>query len=141
MQSSLNDEKTFAALDLEFHIALADASGNTLVSNLIELVRGRLVKALHKVLVVPHALPLAFKEHRAIFEAIERHDPEAARNAMQAHLEAHLQRYTAANKSDNPAEAKPNGKLVKSIGKSSKPKLRRVPVKDSDAVETELAVS
>jgi len=141
MQSSLNDEKTFAALDLEFHIALADASGNTLVSNLIELVRGRLLKALHKVLVVPHALPLAFKEHRAIFEAIERHDPEAARNAMQAHLEAHLQRYTAANKSDNPAEAKPNGKLVKSIGKSSKPKLRRVPVKDSDAVETELAVS
>jgi GntR family transcriptional repressor for pyruvate dehydrogenase complex len=127
MQASLKDEKTFAELDLEFHVALADASGNSLVSDLIALVRNRLVKALHKVLVVPHALPQAYKEHCAIFEAIERHDPDGARNAMQAHLEAHLRRYTGANKNSSAAEARTNGKPVNGPAKAAKPRLRKAP--------------
>ena len=117
MQSAINDEKIFAALDLEFHVALAEASGNTLVSDLIALVRDRLLKALHKVLVVPHALPAAFKEHSAIFEAIEKRDAEGARAAMQAHLQAHLMRYTAANK---------NGNQSGSSGKKSNARMHRV---------------
>lgn len=120
MQSVLEDEKSFAALDLEFHIAIANASGNTLVSDLIELVRSQLVKALHKVLVVPHALPLTYKEHRAIFEAIERHDPNAAREAMQAHLKAHLVRYTSANANGSQSDGKSNGKPVSSAVKVAK---------------------
>jgi len=117
MQASLKDEKAFAELDLEFHVALADASGNTLVSDLIALVRNRLVKALHKVLVVPHALPQAHKEHTAIFEAIERRDPDGARSAMQAHLEAHLRRYAGANK-NGASEVKTIGKQVNSPPKA-----------------------
>ena len=131
MQSSLDDEKTYAALDLEFHIALAETSGNTLVSGLIELVRSQLVKALHKVLVVPHALPLAQKEHCAIFEAIERSDPEAARSAMQAHLQAHLQRYSAANKPGSEVELPANGETPSIVAKPSKAKPRRVPTERS----------
>jgi len=112
MQSSLKDEKAFAALDLEFHVTMAEASGNELVSDLIALVRGQLLKALHKVLVVPHALPAALKEHAAIFEAIERRDPDSARRAMQAHLLAHLMRYTAANPNGSHADANGNGKKM-----------------------------
>jgi len=112
MQSSLKDEKAFAALDLEFHVTMAEASGNELVSDLIALVRGQLLKALHKVLVVPHALPAALKEHAAIFEAIERRDPDSARRAMQAHLLAHLMRYTAANPNESHADANGNGKKM-----------------------------
>jgi GntR family transcriptional regulator, transcriptional repressor for pyruvate dehydrogenase complex len=115
MQAALNDEKAFAALDLEFHVALAEASGNQLVSDLIALVRTQLLKALHKVLVVPHALPLAHKEHVAIFEAIERRDPDSARRAMQAHLLAHLMRYTAANRNGNHAAENGNGKKVSGV--------------------------
>ncbi len=126
MQGVLNDEKSFAALDLEFHVAIANASGNVLVSDLIELVRGQLIKALHKVLVVPHALPLTYKEHRAIFEAIERRDPNAAREAMQAHLKAHLVRYTSANTSDSRTGGKPNGKRVNVEAKVSKPRVRKL---------------
>jgi GntR family transcriptional repressor for pyruvate dehydrogenase complex len=139
MQASIHDEKAYAALDLELHVAIAEASGNTLVSNMIELVRSQLVKALHKVLVVPHALPLAHKEHCAIFEAIERRDPEAARGAMQAHLEAHLQRYSAANKSGGqinlPAKANtPNG-----VASPAKTKPRRLPIQRPADISIELA--
>jgi GntR family transcriptional repressor for pyruvate dehydrogenase complex len=136
MQTSLKDEKAFAALDLEFHVAIAEASGNELVSDLIALVRGQLLKALHKVLVVPHALPLALKEHVAIFEAIERRDPDAARRAMQAHLLAHLLRYTAANRNGNQVDGKGNGKRAigvverdtakVSAAKTAKPRARKL---------------
>lgn len=139
MQSSIDDEKAYAALDLEFHVALAEASGNTLVSNLIELVRSQLVKALHKVLVVPHALPLAHKEHCAIFEAIERRNPEGARRAMQAHLEAHLQRYSAANKSAGPVEVPAKANTPSRVAKPAKTKTRRMPIERPTAVATELA--
>lgn len=138
MQSSIDEEKAYAALDLEFHIALAEASGNTLVSGLIELVRSQLVKALHKVLVVPHALPLAHKEHCAIFEAIERHDPEGARKAMQAHLEAHLQRYSTANKTESAAEAQQNGNGTDAAAMTAKNKPRRIPMKRSEPTVLEL---
>jgi GntR family transcriptional repressor for pyruvate dehydrogenase complex len=136
MQASLDDEKAFAALDLEFHVAMAEASGNELVSDLIALVRGQLLKALHKVLVVPHALPAALKEHAAIFEAIERRDQDGARRAMQAHLLAHLMRYTAANRNGSQPNAKENGKRVisaieeaaakGSVAKIAKPRARKL---------------
>jgi len=137
MKASLKDEKTFAALDLEFHVAMAEASGNELVSDLIALVRGQLLKALHKVLVVPHALPLALKEHSAIFDAIERRDTDGAREAMQKHLLAHLMRYNAANRNGNQADAKGNGKksirVVESdaarlnVAKTEKPRVQKLP--------------
>jgi GntR family transcriptional repressor for pyruvate dehydrogenase complex len=97
MKTALDNEKAFAALDLDFHLRLANASRNTLVSDLISLIRSQLVKALHKVLLLPHALPLSHQEHAAILNAIEQHDAEAARQAMRTHLEAHLRRYTDAN--------------------------------------------
>ena len=136
MQTSLNDEKAFAALDLEFHVAMAEASGNELVSDLIALVRGQLLKALHKVLVVPHALPAAHKEHAAIFEAIERRDPDGARRAMQAHLFAHLMRYSAANRNGSQPNDKGNRNSILgaieeeaakgSVAKVVKPRARKL---------------
>lgn len=120
MSSSLRNEETFAALDLQFHIALANASGNQLVADLISLIRGQLVKALHKVLLLPHALPLSHKEHINILKAIERHDAEAAQKAMRIHLGAHLRRYSdATGNSSGPggktSQATSNGhKLLRS---------------------------
>ena len=105
MKAALKDEKAFAALDLEFHMLLANASGNTLISDLISLIRSQLMKALHKVLLIPHALPLSHKEHTAIVDAIERHDAEGARSAMHTHLEAHLRRYTEATGNTVSAES------------------------------------
>jgi GntR family transcriptional regulator, transcriptional repressor for pyruvate dehydrogenase complex len=121
MKAVLKDEEAFAALDLEFHVTLANASGNALVSDLIALIRSQLVKALHKVLLLPHALPLSHKEHTAIVDAIERHDAEAARKAMHAHLEAHLRRYTGANGNGSSAGGKGSrGAAKQSNGKGKR---------------------
>lgn len=98
MEGTLKKEKAFAALDLEFHCTLANISGNSLLSDMISLIRSQVAKALHTVLHLPNAIPLSHKEHTAVFKAIELHDPEAARKAMQDHLDAHLLRYLDAVK-------------------------------------------
>lgn len=109
MKSALKDNKQFAVLDLEFHITLANASGNAVLSDLISVIRSQLARTLNRVLKLPNALPLSLKEHTAILDAIERHDPEAARNAMHAHLEAVLVRYAKEVGGGEGAKAEQNG--------------------------------
>jgi GntR family transcriptional repressor for pyruvate dehydrogenase complex len=93
MKTFIKDESQFAVLDLEFHITIAVASGNSLLSDLISLIRSQLARGLSKVLRLPNAIPLSFKEHVAILEAIKRRDAGAARAAMQAHLGRALRGY------------------------------------------------
>jgi GntR family transcriptional repressor for pyruvate dehydrogenase complex len=109
MKSALKDKKQFAVLDLEFHITLANASGNAVLSDLISVIRSQLARTLTRVLKLPNALPLSLKEHTAILDAIERHDPEGAREAMHAHLEAVLVRYAKALEAGDGAKAEQNG--------------------------------
>lgn len=113
MKASVKDKKRFAALDLEFHIALAKASGNSLLIDLISMIRSQLVRGLSRVLLLPNAVPLSYKEHAAIVQAVERHEVDNAREAMHAHLEAALRRYreaagprTATTASDAPRSKK-----------------------------------
>ena len=94
MKSSVKDKKQFAAFDLEFHVTLAKASGNSLLFDLICMIRNQLVTALDKLL-LPHVRPLTYKEHAAIFQAIERRDAKAASDAMHVHLESSLARHRA----------------------------------------------
>ena len=94
MKSSVKDKKQFAAFDLEFHVTLAKASGNSLLFDLICMIRNQLVTALDKLL-LPHVRPLTYKEHTAIFQAIERRDAKAASDAMHVHLESSLARHRA----------------------------------------------
>ncbi len=94
MKSSVKDKKQFAALDLEFHVTLAKASGNSLLFDLISMIRNQLVTALEKLL-LPHVRPLTYKEHAAIVEAIEQRDPDRARDAMHTHLQSSLARHRA----------------------------------------------
>jgi GntR family transcriptional repressor for pyruvate dehydrogenase complex len=93
MDAALKDEKRFAARDLEFHVTLAEASENFLIVDLVSMIRGQLEKALSRVLLLPNARPLSLKEHVSVVNAIRRRDPEAAREAMQSHLDAALKRY------------------------------------------------
>lgn len=106
MKQRMKDEAEFAVFDLKFHIAIAGASGNSLLSDLISVIRSQLARALSRVLELPNAVPLSYKEHAAILQAIERRDSEAARAAMHAHLEAALRRYTRATGGNNPRRAK-----------------------------------
>jgi GntR family transcriptional repressor for pyruvate dehydrogenase complex len=102
MKEAVDDAKRFAALDLEFHVALAKASGNALLFDLVSMIRGQLARGLSKVLHVPDALPLSLKEHIAIAEAIRRGNSAAAQKAMQAHLGDALKRYDDAMEKQMP---------------------------------------
>jgi GntR family transcriptional repressor for pyruvate dehydrogenase complex len=93
MEAAIDDTKRFALLDLEFHITLAKAADNSLLFDLVSMIRGQLVRALSTVLLLPNAVILSHKEHSAIFTAVKRGDAEAARKAMHAHLNAALKRY------------------------------------------------
>jgi GntR family transcriptional repressor for pyruvate dehydrogenase complex len=94
MKSAVKDKKQFAALDLEFHVTLAKASGNSLLFDLISMIRNQLVTALDKLL-LPQVRPLTYKEHAAIVDAIQHRDADRARDAMHTHLQSSLARHRA----------------------------------------------
>lgn len=108
MKLAARDARKFAILDVEFHVALAKASGNALVFDLVSMIRNHLVRVLPKVLQLPNAMPLSTKEHVAIVAAIERRDAEAARAAMHAHLDAVVRRYSIAVKNAGGISASAN---------------------------------
>lgn len=100
MELSVKDAKRFGVLDLEFHLGIARASKNQVIFDLVSLIRGQLARALSAVLVLPHARPRSIEEHTAILAAIKRRNPDAARKAMQGHLEAAIKRYKSAQTMD-----------------------------------------
>jgi GntR family transcriptional repressor for pyruvate dehydrogenase complex len=93
MASCVNDQRRFAALDLEFHLSLAAASQNSLILDLISTIRSQLEKTVSRVLELPNARPHSHEEHVRIVKAIESGDSDAAREAMQSHLISAVRRY------------------------------------------------
>jgi len=93
MAAAQGDLKRFMTLDISFHLALARASGNSLATDLITMIRGQLTRALSRVLTPPNARPLSLEEHVRIVEQIRKRNSEGARSAMYSHLQASLERY------------------------------------------------
>jgi GntR family transcriptional repressor for pyruvate dehydrogenase complex len=125
MEAASNNEKRFAALDLEFHVSLAAASKNFLIFDLISMIRGQMEKTLSRVLLVPYALPLSLKEHTSIVNAITRRDPDAASKAMQHHLDAALKRYqNALGNEDTPITDSISPKIPRSSRKATEKKAK-----------------
>lgn len=96
MEELVDDPRRFGVFDLNFHLGIARASSNQVLFDLVSLIRGQLARALSAVLVLPDARPRSIEEHTAILMAIKRRNPEAARKAMQRHLEAAIKRYNGA---------------------------------------------
>lgn len=87
MKACGTNETQFARLDAEFHVVIARASGNTLILDLVSMIRNQLVRALTKALRSPNAISHSNKEHANLLKAIECHDADASKAAMLAHLE------------------------------------------------------
>ena len=87
MDRSMEDIKAFIEADLDFHLALAEATNNQLILNLIDTLVDLLRELRARIARVEGGIPRAQKHHKQIFEAVENHDPAAARAAMHAHLE------------------------------------------------------
>ena len=82
---------------MDFHVAVADASGNELLKATVAAYRDLLIQTLHDMRDVRSARATQ-TAHEEILDAIRSHDPEASRRLMLAHLqdfEKRLRRWLA----------------------------------------------
>jgi GntR family transcriptional repressor for pyruvate dehydrogenase complex len=86
MDSAGPDSEAFIEADLDFHLALAEAAANPIVLSLIDSIVGLLREQRLRIFYIGGGPQRGQCHHRHIFDAIERHDPQGARAAMQAHL-------------------------------------------------------
>jgi GntR family transcriptional repressor for pyruvate dehydrogenase complex len=96
MQSSQNDPKKFAALDLDFHLIIAEASNNKLMHDLLTMIRGQLQQALTKIVSLPGGTRLACDTHKEIYDGVRKRDPQKARCHMKNAIQLALDRYRKA---------------------------------------------
>jgi DNA-binding GntR family transcriptional regulator len=81
------DRAGFHELDLAFHELLVEGLGLTRVGTVIESSRAS-VDRVRRLLSSPRRHALTLAEHRDLLSAIEQRNPTAARDAMEAHLDA-----------------------------------------------------
>jgi GntR family transcriptional repressor for pyruvate dehydrogenase complex len=86
MESARQDSDAFIEADLDFHLALAEAAANPIVLSLIDSIVGLLREQRLRIFRIPGGPECGQHYHQRILEAIQRHDPQEARAAMQAHL-------------------------------------------------------
>jgi len=86
--SSAPKASAFHELDAQFHVQIAEATGNPLFSRLIDGLRSVLQEQSHAMSSFHGRRDRAIAEHYAILEAIIRRDPRSAGEAMAAHLDA-----------------------------------------------------
>ncbi len=84
--------------DRLFHLRIAEATGNGALVHVVRLLweerTGPLFKQLEHHYDTPGLWASAIDEHRAVLKAIAGHDPEAARAAMQRHLNQAYKRFS-----------------------------------------------
>ena len=85
MGESLRSAKNYLKFDLKFHLAIARATRNKILYQLLSMTRGYLQEWIKKALSRRQA-ELSLREHEHILEALRSSDPEQARSAMTAHI-------------------------------------------------------
>ncbi|MBS1887895.1 MAG: GntR family transcriptional regulator [Actinobacteria bacterium] len=80
------DIDSWQLLDDTFHRHLCDLSGHPAVWPVNERAKSHLIRVRRLSLSMPDYLPTMVEAHRAIAEAVERHDPDGAVEALREHL-------------------------------------------------------
>ena len=87
----LGDDDEAARADARFHLAIAEASHNVvliqLMRSLFDLLQFNVVLGRRKVYSEAHRFDQLHEQHLQVIDAIERRDPEAARKAVCGHIE------------------------------------------------------
>jgi GntR family transcriptional repressor for pyruvate dehydrogenase complex len=86
METALENVEVFVEADLDFHLALAEATQNPLIPLLVDSVVDLLREQRKRTGNVEGGLARGQYHHKRILEAIIQRDPLAARQAMQDHL-------------------------------------------------------
>ncbi|MGH2963299.1 MAG: FadR/GntR family transcriptional regulator [Solirubrobacterales bacterium] len=80
------DVPSLVDIDLGFHHALCAASQNRALADLAASLGEELIQERGATWDIPDRPRLSLDEHRAIYEAVQSHDPSRAREALRAHL-------------------------------------------------------
>jgi GntR family transcriptional repressor for pyruvate dehydrogenase complex len=86
MQENQQDRELWSAADLQFHVAIAEATHNPLVKSILNPLTEPLTKVIAAGLYEPSGAQAGLDAHRKIIEAIENHNADAAYAAMLEHL-------------------------------------------------------
>lgn len=87
MRNGDADTKRVSKADLDFHLLIAQAGRNLTLSRTLFAIQSLLKQWIDSALrVAQNGRANIYEQHRAIFEAIEARDPQAASAAMRAHV-------------------------------------------------------
>ena len=86
MFASLDEPEEFLVHDMRFHQTVAAASGNRILTALMNMVATILFDYRSKTVKRATDLKDSAEQHHNIYRAIREHNPEATREAMRAHL-------------------------------------------------------
>ncbi len=87
MDTALDNVDIFVEADLDFHLAMAEATQNVIIPALLDTIIDLLREQRKRTGLVSGGLKRGQLHHKNILEAVIRRDPEAARTAMRRHLE------------------------------------------------------
>ena len=87
MEQALDNVDTFVEADLDFHLALAQATQNPLIPILMDSIIALLREQRKRIALVNGGLQRGQYHHKRILDSVIQHDPKAARQAMQLHLQ------------------------------------------------------
>ena len=87
MVEGIGDEERYIGADVQFHLTIAEATGNRVAQHTMLAIRELLRRALSTIYQIPKSAEQSIDDHRAILAAIEAHDAEGARERMREHLE------------------------------------------------------
>jgi len=88
MEAAGADRARFQIADIEFHLAVAEAAHNHILLNALHLIRNLMQQWIGSALSLQGVADEALDQHRDIFMAIAKKNPDRARQSMKAHLEA-----------------------------------------------------
>lgn len=86
METALENAEIFVEADLDFHLALAEATQNPVIPTLVDSIVDLLREHRKRIGNVEGGLARGQYHHKKILEAVIQRDPLASRLAMQAHL-------------------------------------------------------
>ena len=99
MRTSVDDLKRFVKADLAFHHELASSADNSVLLDLLQIVRSLLRIWVDRAVQDEVNARIALEEHEAVFRALSAHDGDAAASAMATHMATASARLAAAQAS------------------------------------------
>ncbi|MDP9348603.1 MAG: FadR family transcriptional regulator [Gemmatimonadota bacterium] len=86
-EENLGDDAALNAINMAFHRQIALASGNTVLTQLLDVIRELFAEEQHLILNIFGSRTRDHREHLALLEALERRDEVLAAERMRTHLE------------------------------------------------------